>query len=593
MVLFLYAACVLAGCTQKKAPPSLDIAGLAEDIAADGGIHMAAPDDTDTYLWEAAGPEKYRRTDPVINILWGVHPMIRGNGFTGSPSTGGPIFDYLNEKYNISLKAMRMPKNIFNAVTLPDIFYTDDPAGALKQGLTRTIPRLMIERYAPNYARLLYAEPLGWRLNAADNGEYTGLCTYDCYYEWLDIYSVYRLDWLEKLGVMPHGDMKMIEDRVYFTDAAFYKKEFTNIMQMFSRDDAALKETKFTHNGVPDIFVFEAGYWENRTRGFEFNNGYFAEIMPLMGMFGLNTTVVNDGGIPMPYYASNQFKAFLLYAEDLATQGTVIAGRADNNYQVFIRGSSPKAYSVLNITGHWNDDFYYLFSNIDAVLRNVPEARILITPPEIGDEGLSGVGKTQSHPYGIEGAWVIGSWVDDEKLARILELFDGLSCDTEDYLAANYGASRFINEKARELETVLVYNWAQEPYKSRIKDRDIKGTFMVGAQMFSTNVFDENTARLIYFIGQNALSDYAVSATARERLLWPFKEDQQGVYTNEKVVLDEAYAQKLQQMAWKYFYETAVTGWTGDDVASTWDGYLQSLRENGLQSYIALYKKYP
>jgi hypothetical protein len=398
---------------------------------------------------------------------------------------------------------------------------------------------------------------------------------------------------LEKLGIMPHGDMKMIEDRVYFTDAAFNQNEFTKIIQLFSRDNDSLKETKFP-NGLPDR-QSDLSYiqdFTDKTRGMEFSIGRFAEIMPIMGMWGINGTVVNDGVTPMPYYASSQYKEFLLYIEDLAAQDTLIAGPAIYDFSVTTRGSYTKDYNVYNITGHWNDDLYFLMSNIDEVLKYVPEARILITPPEIGDGGLSGVGAAQPHPYGTDGAWVIGEWVDEEKLARILELFDGLSCDQEVYMAANYGLIRQENDIG-EMETIFKYNWIGEPYASRILDKAEISYNRLAIQDFSTNVFDEKAAKLIYMTGQNALSDYAVSPAARERLLQPYKEDPLGIHADEKAFLDESYAKKLQQMAWKYFYDKAIWGWPGNDVASTWDGYLQSLRENGLQSYIDLYKKYP
>jgi hypothetical protein len=527
------------------------------------------------------------KTIPIINISWGFHPELRGLT-SENPDYGkrlakvkhlpkipvkNPVAQYLNSKYYIVLEGTSLPANIYNADILPDFFYTDHPSVMYERGMTRAIPRDMIESYAPGYAELLYKNPVGWQLNKKDNNEYFGLCLYDDYYDRLNTYSIYRLDWLEKLGIQPNGSLTEIEDRVFFTDTAFNMEEYKSIMQRFTRDNSFLKETVYKSNRIPAFSISNLEEaWDN-TYGMEITMQHisFFDSLSIMGMWGVNNTIMKDADVTVPFYASKQYREFLIYLADLSSQDVF-----ELNFFM-----NQKVCSMYNLTGMWNDNIYSLFFNYKFILDNIPEACLLITPPETSSLDKSGAGAAKSsHPYGVGGAWVAGANVSDEKLARILELFDGISCDPETYITVTYG---FEGDN---------YIWSDKPYDSRIIELNVTIPINEGVRVFSTNIQDERVAKPDYWTGRNVLTEYAGSAAARNKLLWPHKEDLLGVYAGEKALLDEIFDESLNKIIFKYF-ESVVRKWDKNDVTSTWDEYIYELNQNGLQEYIELYKKYP
>jgi hypothetical protein len=173
---------------------------------------------------------------------------------------------------------------------------------------------------------------------------------------------------------------------------------------------------------------------------------------------------------------------------------------------------------------------------------------------------------------------VVSAHVTDEKLARILELFDGISCDRETFVATAFGIEGDN------------YIWADEPYNSRIIELNEYTAVKDGVRVFSTNVIDERAAKLDYWLGSNILKEYASNTDVRDSILWPYKEDLLGVYASEKAALDDLFDEKINHIVTEYFREAARGR---NDVISTWDYYIAELYQNGLQEYIDLYKKYP
>jgi hypothetical protein len=591
---------LIPGCGKTPAPAEpLDVSGISAETSPliDNPISISVNERT-----ELAVSQTSAGSTDIINVTWGFHPDIIGMDLNWSSyfsssynasSKNNFVTNYLNRIYNIELTGMRVPLNIYNAKILPDIFFTGYPADAYARGLTRTIPRYMIETYAPDYAKLLHSEPLGWQLNKADNGEYTGLCTYNAYYDALATFSVYRLDWMEKLGIMPKGEIRAISDRVYFTDTAFNMEEFTMIMRRFSREDTFLKDEGYNLSRDDSIIMTDKAYCATITRGMsvETVTSYYESVLSIMGMWGLNTTVADDNGTPMPFFSSASYKDFLTYLTDMTRQETLLS---------FSGGREYLAYARRDIVGWWNDNIYLIRRSLHEILDKLPNASILITPPEVGDKGRSGVGAAKSsHPYGAEGAWVIGAWVSDEKLARILALFNGLSCDPEIYIKSMYG-------EAGDGETSGSFIWMGEPYASPIVESESfiytndgkeyitkSPPYLEGVRVFSTNVIDGIASKLEYYLQPGPLYDYAVGTAGRGNILWPYKEDPQGVYAIEKAVLDDACGKKLDDIRKNYFRSVLSNDERAIDLMTTWDEYLLELYANGLQSYIDLYAKYP
>jgi hypothetical protein len=91
-----------------------------------------------------------------------------------------------------------------------------------------------------------------------------------------------------------------------------------------------------------------------------------------MNSWGINGTIINGGNKPVPFYASDRYREFLLYLADMRGQDTIFIDH----------GSDYKVLSMYNMTGMWNDNIRLLFFNLILILENIPEVRLLITPPE-------------------------------------------------------------------------------------------------------------------------------------------------------------------------------------------------------------------
>jgi hypothetical protein len=140
-----------------------------------------------------------------IDIVWGFSPVMFEYDFmfnisvaTNQGNEGGGIQALLGKLFDVRLVGAHVPDiNHFYAMEpRPDIFFTN-PHIAHGTGVSRTIPEEMLRRYAPNYAALLDRHD-GWEVSRAPNGEQFALNTFDAYHNDLDMFSVYRLDWLER-----------------------------------------------------------------------------------------------------------------------------------------------------------------------------------------------------------------------------------------------------------------------------------------------------------------------------------------------------------------------------------------------------------
>ena len=177
-----------ASCAKKDPAPSpeaeYEIADLLPSPEASEAVHEIAahktpeasppqkPDNVSTNNDAAPSYESLAAVDrsSFIPITWGFNPNAHRDSMSLSmnfskKSGKGTVYDYIAAKFNIDLSGLYIgdpfEKNFFRK-EYSDIFFAD-PHRADAEGLTRTIPREMIERYAPRYASLLSAEN-GWTL---------------------------------------------------------------------------------------------------------------------------------------------------------------------------------------------------------------------------------------------------------------------------------------------------------------------------------------------------------------------------------------------------------------------------------------------
>lgn len=528
----LLAVCIFSACGKKDEAllPELDLSIAAVETVAD----------------EEPPPAE---SDEPLQIKWGWGYMLSSNAYT--PFNAKIITD-LNEKFGVALKLVYVsPFDEPNSETTADIFM-EMGSTAQSAGLTRAIPRAMIERYAPRYADMLSREPYGWEINKTSGQEaYTGLNLYDSEFDALQVYSIYRLDWLDYLGIAPNGPVTEIRDGIYFTDAAFTQAQFADIMHRFTYDDP-------DQNGVSDTTGMCATGVSN-----------------LMNLFDLRLTM-NENEKTTVWYASDAFKDYAVLTAALFRDGVIQPpGEDGDEWGAFLNGHTGW------FTGGLIQIGYMEINGIKQLFERHPAAKLLITPPGAGVLGQGGVMMNSAFPFEPDYHWAVGAEVTDEKLAKILEIFDALAFDRENWVLVRYGYEGGD------------YTWEGEPYESRVIQSQEKFRMALldrGIYFFNTFIFDGEAGRHLYDLGTNALTEFAVSSAGRQLMRPPYKEDPAGVYADRLQLFREKYGYGLAEAVQAYIEDLA----SGRADAETgWETYLAKLDTCGLQEYLVLVDQYP
>ena len=146
-------------------------------------------------------------TDEQMDISWG--------GLTSfQAEEGNPVQRHIEEKFNVTLETKGVSlsdeeaKQLFmSSGEYPEAFYTwVDMVDWYHKGAFRTIPRDMIETYAPLHSAYRSEQgPLAWGVSLAPGStdEYLNIPRGEHYQHHCDAVLTMRLDWLEKIGIDP------------------------------------------------------------------------------------------------------------------------------------------------------------------------------------------------------------------------------------------------------------------------------------------------------------------------------------------------------------------------------------------------------
>ena len=173
-----------------------------------------------------------------MSIRWGY-----GYGGHNVPELppGTEIVNRISSTFRVSIIPEPIPVG-HDEYSPPNIFESSsNPHELLQRQITRTIPMDMIYRYAYNYYRLLMSVPFGLDVYTDHaTGDLVGLPIYHGNNDELQIYSAYRLDWLERHNIpLPNNVVPIREGQIYFTPTPFTKDQFVEIMGAFSREPGA------------------------------------------------------------------------------------------------------------------------------------------------------------------------------------------------------------------------------------------------------------------------------------------------------------------------------------------------------------------
>ena len=451
---------------------------------------------------------------------------------------------------------------------LPDIIYGTPVNTMAEIGGIRSIPRDMIETYAPNYANLLYQEnawPLLesklWGFTDSIESDIAFLCPYDIKCDMLPYFSVYRLDYLESINMLPEGEIVQINNNIYFTDTPFSFDDFVRIMST-SMDQLA-------NLGINNKMVLTGDYDYDR-------GNYDSMGMPsLWGMFDIGNDYIYENEKIIPTYASEAYKKTLEFIENNVKMGNITISRLPNLPISYF--TSPGQHGSIWIS--MSIDYLLFNSPFDNLIRYEPTVKLLIIPPETNIYNISSVTRANRgvkfNTQGWQG-WVIGSHVSNEKLARILTIFDKISFDPEWFVLTRYG-----------LEGIN-YLWADEPYNSQVIIKRTTNRFWPPVESY---IWDGNAGNYVYRYGNNKLYEYAISNAAKttlEKKIVKFVDDL--AFRLEMNEFNNIYGGDegeitLEQIV-KEYYKNILEG--NQSTYESWNSYMADMEFYGLNMIIEI-----
>ncbi|MBP1990407.1 hypothetical protein [Paenibacillus eucommiae] len=426
IILFiLIMAIVLAACSSK------DNNNNKENIGGSNPDATKAPNDTGT-------PGAANAFDKHFDISY------LSTFFNTNVVEGDWVTKQLEEKLNITIKPVKVDKSnkqqvelMYASGEMPDFGWqgpgANTPESLIEQEVTRTIPRSMIEKYAPSYAKLLDKYPQGWKKyeSKVHPDEQLALSAYA---EDLSIsmMAFYRLDWLENLGIKPNGELKSLdqEGRIWYTDTGFTKDEHVNILRSFSQDDPNKNNKKDTY-GMSAFSPYFNWTWAQ-----------------LSGYAGFNANNLEEDGKTTDWYVSNKYKQFLKEAQALYKEGSVDPEFFTTDWNLWNEKIAGDRVGFWLTQSDYVGASYALDRVPQLLLNTQPHAKILITPS-------TGTTLTTLEPYTGNIA-LIRADVSDEKLIRILQWFEYMYFDPDAMIYTQYG------------QEGINYTWEGEPRKSAI-----------------------------------------------------------------------------------------------------------------------------
>jgi putative aldouronate transport system substrate-binding protein len=504
---------------------------------------------------------------------------LSGSVTRGKVEDGNYVQKRLEEQFNIKIQNTKVDtwnKDQVNLMVasgdLPGTFsFTGASAKPAKElydaGLVRTIPKDMLEKYAPRYMKMISENPPGQKLNIAPGTEdeymqLTGLYPHVDGVVWA---PTFRLDWLEKLGIEPPGEMKAVgpdggREKISFTESAYTLEEVEEILKAFTFND-------------PD------GNGKDDTYGLSPYNNNTSWAATLMGAFGLASGYnLNENGKLVQMEVSDKYKEFLKLMAKWYKMGLIdpefTTLDANKSWEKYKQGKI--GYYVAQPAYIAMDDWAKGRAPQNIVENPDSKAKLLATAPEIGPNGKQGVASFL--PVGLLGDnFFVSKDVSDEKLARILQVFDYINFDN-DARWTLYG------------EVGVHSDWEGEPEKSALKIRPEFAEQEGNSGFWAYNFRTYDNERVQWFTSEYTMKlndEFFKRPDVKEKMMIrPYKWD---VLNETKVAdLKKRYDGQLKTIVDEYLMKAIV----GEiDIDKTWDDYVKNYLANGGQELTDEYDK--
>ncbi len=442
------------------------------------------------------------------------------------------------ERLNLLLQSDNMPDCLWTGREPEFMYYEHE--------LVRTIPRDLVEEYAPSFVKMYEADPLLWGLGLL-KGSQDELVTLPGSSETdlvMYVYcDYYRYDWIKEAGIDVGVDVTKMSDNMYAAAGGISTDKWKEILTAYVAQDKI---------------------------------GAVSMMPQLMaGAFGVKYgESMEEDGKTIMYYTSDGYKEFLNYAADIYASGLLdkeILTQKRN--EAWDKVNSEKAgyfWSSTNALNSWALDRPPL-----TLMKSNPQVEFLMTPGLANAQGEYGYPKPPTSQWGY--FYVNADVQDEDKLIKILRLVE----------YANFGetiVSHWYGEEGVDWE------YDENKFVSAIGERLPAGA--KGTQAFCLFVqVGEPWKWLTYeplFVA--GASHYIES----EGGLWnkhfqsPGRLDLLKETNLQEVRLQ--YNEGLQSVVNTY-YQDSILGI--HDIDATWDQYLAELDESGYQELLAELSKAP
>ena len=384
--------------------------------------------------------------------------------------------------------------------------------------------------------------------------------------------SFYRLDWLEKLGIDPPGEVSEIAPRVFWSPEGYDTAEMREILNRFVDENASGAER--TYGMGPSFLATITSF------------GQAGALYGTDGR-GVEINVSEDGELKFTY-STNAYKNALkwmnqLYQDGILTKESVIDAQDT--------GAAKELWDSGHL-GYMQYHYYYIYEDADTevpfqMLNANPEAKVLVVPTELNHmTGLYGtsnlLAKVIPTPFrlGTLGRAALASIdLSDAKFDRAMRIFDWLHSTREGFMRNWYGVEG-VN-----------YNWSGVPWSSPVTTLEIPEADQA---KHAGNMIGGYWLPWLHDIRKLGKPYEGIETTllAMPGYMDHYVHQYRYDFLNETnlVTVGKRYINGLTSTV----LEHTVNFILGDvDIDEGWDDYLAELDKNGMSRYLDEYKKAP
>ncbi len=430
--------------------------------------------------------------------------------------------------------------------TIPDVMWYNGSIQYMDTlGLTRTIPREMVEEYAPSFIELFDTYPTIYTsIMYADNQDefmaLNGVMEQSAAVACSLYADFYRYDWIEALDIDLGVEVTQISDNFYVADTGPTLEKFEEVMHGFTYGDP-------DGNGIDDTY------------GASFE--YVSRFDLLYSAFDLTSGVNEQDDKAEMYYATENFKDFTVWFKDMFDKGYF-----DTD---FFHQDRTERWEKVN----QQQAGYFLESSIAinswaldrpplSLMEENPSATFLMTPGLSDENGQGTIIKNAMPTFGQH--CYISKNVDDEKLAVILQLLEHMNFG-DDIVSLWFGEENV--------------DWKYDE-NGKVKDINSLASGVKGSRVFVQNVmvdelFEAISVQELFETGADFwLYDCIWRENDRERYQYKIDFQQETDYSELNLV----YGSQSTNVFLEYFEEWI---YNDLDIVQSWEQYQEDLEDMG------------